>query len=280
MTVHDYSLTCPNWAHFYKGSICERCLNGKEYWCVLQNCRKNIFESVGYALRSAVARKLRLFHKNVTIFIALTEYGKSKLIEAKFDENRIAILPNTVEVPNCINPPSGKYVAYAGRITQEKGIEILMSAMQLTKIPLHLAGDVSQMPQVLNDIPENVKWVGVLAPPQLKEFYRQARFLVVPSIWPEPFGLVVLEAMAHGLPVVASRIGGLPYIIEDGINGLLFEPGNAKDLAEKMNFLWGDRRYCLEMGMKAREMVKEKFDREYWRINLLSLYKQAIDGTK
>ena len=96
-------------------------------------------------------------------------------------------------------------------------------------------------------------------------FYRGARFLVIPSNWFEGCPLVISEAMSHGLPVIASRIGGLPEVVEDGVTGLLFEPGDVDDLVGKIRLLWDSPELCRRMG-RSRPQQSEG---EYQRGNVL-----------
>ena len=122
MTLHNYGLTCPAWYHLAKGQVCERCLGGREYSCVLRNCKGNVFESVGYALRNAVARSLDLFHDNVTLFVALTQFAKQRMVNAGFAESQVAVMPFFVAVPDsAADPARGEYIAYAGRLSPERG---------------------------------------------------------------------------------------------------------------------------------------------------------------
>lgn len=277
MTCHTYRLTCPIGVHFRGGKICERCCDGREYWCVLKNCRRNIFESTGYALRSAVARKLRLFADNVTLFIAVSQFIKSRLIHDGFKDKQIAFLPNMVHIPGSrVDPVQGKYVAYVGRFSPEKGIDTLLAAAHWTRLPVRLAGDYSEMLNLVKMAPQNAQFIGQLNRGQLVGFYRNARFLVVPSLCFETFGLTAAEAMSHGLPVIASRIGGLPEIVEDGVTGILFEPGNAKVLAHKMKLLWENPDLCRRTGQAGREKAIREYSEDVYYKRLMAVYEKAL----
>ncbi len=278
MSIHSYFLTCPTYYHLRNGKICEMCLGGKEYWCAIKNCRDNILESLSYALRSIVARKLRIFNENVTLFIALTEFAKARLVACSFPEDRIAVLPNMVAIPNSdIEPSIGEYASFVGRFSPEKGIETLLEAVQrLPQLPLRLAGDWSFMPQLVHKKPKNAEFVGFLDRAQLLAFHHKARFLVVPSKCFEMCPLVISEAMSHGLPVIASRIGGLAEIVDDGITGLLFEPGNAEELAEKMTLLWENPDLCRRMGQAGREKAIREYSEDVYYGRLMAVYKRAI----
>ena len=109
----------------------------------------------------------------------------------------------------------------------------------------------------------------------LDSFYREARFLVVPSVWFETFGLVAAEAMAHGLPVIASRIGGLPEVVEHGVSGLLVNPGDSDDLARAMRLLWENPSLCRQMGEAARRRAIQQFSDDIYYERLMAVYQTA-----
>jgi glycosyltransferase involved in cell wall biosynthesis len=277
MTCHDYRLTCPTAFHQRKGGVCEMCLGGREYWCALNNCRDNLCESVAYFLRYLVARKLRLFHDNVTLFVALSEFARRRFIQAGIPAARIEVIPNMVAVPESPKDPAvAGYLAYVGRVSPEKGIDTLLAAARKTALPLYLAGGYATVGRVQVEAPPNVRFLGLLTSAGVADFYRKARVLVLPSECFEGFPLVLAEAMSHGLPVIASRIGGLPDIIEDGVTGLLFEPGNADDLAQKMEYLWNRPDLCRRLGQAGRAKVVRDNHKDIHYYRLTMAYQKAI----
>src|SRR5579864_1519580 len=207
MTLHNYALTCPELRHLRAGAVCQRCLGGREHWCVLHNCRGNIFESLGYALRAASSRKLGLFVDNVTLFIALTNFAKHRLLNAGFEDHHIVVIPNAVSLPESpVDPSTGAYAAFVGRLSSEKGISALLIAACSTGLPVRIAGDGPMGPLLARQAPKNVEFVGKLDRMAIRTFYRSARFIIVPSKCFEGFPLVIAESMSHGVPVIASKI--------------------------------------------------------------------------
>ncbi|MFH1931757.1 MAG: glycosyltransferase family 4 protein [Pseudomonadota bacterium] len=278
MTVHHFGLTCPAWHHFARGRVCERCLGGREYWCILKNCREDRFESVGYALRSTVARKCRMFSNNVTLFMAVSESLRRQLIKVGFDGDRIILLPNCVPLPvSSAVPLNGEYIAFVGRLSSEKGIYSLITAGNHTGLPIRIAGNGPIRGQLEKITTKNITFVGHLEQHELVEFYCNSRFLVVPSICYEAFGLVLLEAMSHSKAVIASRIGGIQEIVDDGITGLLFEAGNVEDLVKKMRLLWANPNLCEQMGQEGRRKMISEYTEEAYYNRLLRGYEQAIE---
>ena len=274
-------ISCPIGNHMRNGSICERCIGDREFWCVLRNCKGNICESVAYALRTMVARKWRLFKDNVTLYVPPSEFVRQRLIDAEFPQERIVVIPNMVSIPDEAKENScGKYVAYVGRISPEKGIDTLLKAAGQTGLPVRIAGDNSQMPEFVKMTPPNAQFVGLLDRDQLAGFYRNAQFSVVPSICFETFGLVAAEAMSHGLPVIASNIGALSEIVEDGVTGFLFNPGNTEELADKMRLLWENPDLCRKMGKAARDKVIREYGEDLYYKRLVETYHRAIELKK
>lgn len=282
MTVHSHILTCPTWYHLHKGQVCEDCVGGHEYWCVLKNCRNNIFESFAYALRSSVARRFRLFHDNVSVLIVMTPFAKGRLLQAGFRDDQIAVVPNPTSVSDTTTDrPAGEYVAFAGRVSPEKGVDIfLAAAAQMPDVPFKVAGDGPVLSEMMARAPQNVEFLGQLGFDELLTFYRRSRVLVVPSLGFELFAMVAVDAMALGVPVIASRIGGLPHVVEDGVTGLLFEPGNPGDLVQQVRRLWDDPQLCNRMGRAGRQKVMREYTEDAYFHNLMAVYQTAIQRSR
>jgi glycosyltransferase involved in cell wall biosynthesis len=278
MTVHSHNLTCPTWHHLYKGRICEDCLGGHEYQCVLKNCRDNILESTAYALRSGVARRFRLFHDNLSTLIVLTQFAKGRLLQAGFREDQITVVPNPASAREIDAIPfAGEYVAFAGRISREKGLDTLLAAAaEMPDVLFKVAGDGPVFSEMKAKAPRNVEFAGQLGPEDLHKFYSRSRIVVVPSLWYEQFPMVVLESMARGLPVVASRIGGLPEIVGDGVTGSLFEPGNPVALRKELRRLWDDPELSRRMGIAGRQKAMRDYTENVYCKNLVAVYEAAI----
>jgi len=277
MTCHNYRLICPIGTHYRNGHVCELCVGGKEYWCLLKNCRNNFIESGAYFVRNAVARKSEYYSKFIATMIVPSKFSKKRLVESGFDGSRITTLPHMIsekeKIPHCGDE---SYVAFAGRICPEKGIQTLLNAARSFRHPIRLAGDYSDVPDFVTSAPSNVEFLGFLGQESLDDFYRGARFLIMPSVCLEVFGLSAGEAMSHGLPVIASRIGGLAEVVDDGVTGFLVRPGDANELAEKMKLLWENRELCESMGRAGREKTLVEFSEDIYFERLMEIYKKAI----
>jgi len=273
MSCHDYRLSCPIATHYTRGADCHRCLGGREYWCVLRNCRASIPESVAYALRNASARRFDLFHRHVNLFMVPSGHLRDFLTgRLGIDPRRVVVNYPPIRVPPqpVADPSEGGYVAYAGRFVHEKGVEVMVDACRRAGLPMRFAGDAPSHPAVGPG--DDASFVMTKSPADLAQFYRGARVLAMPSIWPETFGVVAAEAMSHGVPVVASRIGALQETVRDGETGLLAEPGNAADLAEKLGRVWADADLARRLGRNARLRVEEEFAESAHFTRLVQVY--------
>jgi glycosyltransferase involved in cell wall biosynthesis len=148
------------------------------------------------------------------------------------------------------DPSAGTYVGCASRISPEKGMDTLVEAARLAGLPFSVSRNAASL--VKAHMPADIPVVVTHDREELDAYYRGARMLVFPSHYFETFGLVGAEAMSHGVPVIAARVGALPELIDDGVNGMLFEPGDARDLARKVSRLWDDPELCRRLGQAAR----------------------------
>ena len=276
VTCNDFRLSCPIATHYTRGATCFKCQGGREYWCVLRNCRASLPESMAYALRYASARHFGLFDRGVQRYVVLSDYQRAFMTEQLgVAAQRVAVNPCAIALPErpVDDPAGGDYVGFAGRFVVEKGVEVMVQACRLAGVPMRFAGDAPQHPAVRPD--DDAQFVMTRSSAELAAFYRGARIIVVPSIWPETFGIVAAEAMSHGIPVIASRIGGLQYSLRDGESGLLVEPGNAADLADKIRRVWDSPALARRLGSNARRRTETHFSLQSHFDRLMEIYAQA-----
>ena len=278
MTVHNYRLVCPTGLHMIGGTVCEKCRHGKEFWCAIKNCTGSFAKSLGYSIRNYVARKRRFFLDNVDVFVVLSEFQRQRFIQDGIDAARIAVVPNMVGVDNDGMPGlNGEFVGYIGRVSPEKDVGSLMAAAaECENIPFKAAGSYQAMEHLPKQAPPNFEFLGHLDRKEVAAFYNSARMIVLPSVWFETFGIAIVDAMMHSKPVVCSRIGALPHIVDDGKTGLLFEPGNAEDMAEKIKYLWDRPDLCHQMGEAARRKAEREYSRDKYYERLMGVYHKAI----
>jgi glycosyltransferase involved in cell wall biosynthesis len=281
MSIHNYRLVCPIGLHMSKRTLdpCDRCCGGREYWCILRNCEDNLGKSIGYALRNWVARRFNLFRDNVAVYACLTQFQRQRLIDAGFPADRAVVIPNMAHdtYPDLALDDLGTYVGYLGRLSPEKGVDKLIAAAKnLQHIPFQAAGAYGSAPHLTGSVSKNFQFVGFLDREVVPQFLLGCRFTVLCSTWYEGCPLSMLEAMMMGRPVVASRIGAIPEVVEDHVTGLLFEPGNVEDLTEKIQYLWDHPGLCRQLGRAAREKALREYAPEKYYERLIAAYAKAI----
>lgn len=280
MRCPNYRLFCPNGLHLSHGKICERCLGpGRELHCIVRNCEDNILKSAGYAARNAFARLSGMILHNVDFFLVLSEFQKQRFVAGGVPIEKLAVLPNIAPVlEKSREGIMGDCVSFVGRVSLEKGIrEFLEAARRLPKIKFCVAGHVDKnMHHFLTKAPANVECTGFLSGSALDDLYDRSRILVFPSVWFEGFPNVIAKAMAHGKPVIGSNVGAIPEIIDDGITGLLFDPGGARDLSDKIRTLWDDEDRCRNLGVAGYKKARNEYSEKRYYQRLIDVYTKAL----
>ena len=192
-------------------------------------------------------------------------------------------IPNFVQVESFVpNYDSENYFIYFGRLSEEKGIRTLIKAMEKNwKTKLLVVGD-GVLKNELKKYAEdkgltNIIFTGYKSGDELNDLIRNAMFTIVPSECYENCPMAILESFAMGKPVIGSNIGGIPELISDGFDGLLFEPGNTMDLRDKMLYLSNNPGKIKEMGKQGREKVEKLYNIElhYQKIN--KIYQKLLN---
>lgn len=265
MTVHNFRLICPTGLFMRDGRPCERCLEKRNEWgCIRYNCEHSLLKSVGYAARNAVARLNKAYSECVDKFACITDFQRQKLIEAGFREDRMTVIPNAVEAPISYEMIRGSYVAYCGRLSREKGVDMIVEvARRHPKIEFRFAGALRDKDQ-LGILPENVSLTGYLSGNELADFYKHAAFCVMASRWYEGFPMSILEAAQYGKPTIGPDHGGFTEIIGKGENaiGRLFTPNDIADLERQITVLWEQPEIVEDLGEKAFRKLQHEYATE------------------
>ena len=264
MTVHNFRLVCPTGLFMRDGRPCELCLRrGNEWGCIRYNCEHSRLKSLGYALRNSVARCTGAYRKNVSAYACITDFQRRKLTEAGFPPDRLCVIPNFMDSVHDV-APVGHYVAYCGRLSREKGIDMIIEvARRHPEIPFKLAGEVRDK-ELLKDIPANCRLAGYLTGADLEEFYKGAAFFVMASRWYEGFPMSILEAAQYGKPTIGPDHGGFTEIIGKGDEaiGRLFTPGDVNGLESQLVELWNDRESVAALGRRAHDKLLREYSSE------------------
>jgi len=284
MTVHDYKLICPNYKLFTKGKVCERCKKHKYWNAVFNKCLKNS------VIASTIACKEMFFHKflqvyedGIDLYLTPSQFVKDKLVEWGFDGKKIKVLSHFVDLkefqPSYENE---NYILCYGRLSSEKGIDVLIKAMKKvkTETKLKIVGSGPEEDKLKKQVKKsklkNVEFLGYKEKSEVIDIVQRSKFVVMPSVWYEVFGLSILEPFALGKPVIGSNIGAIPELIKEGDTGLLFEPGNSSQLAKKIDELNSLPGEIVKMGENARKMVEKDFGVEDYYKKIERIYKNLL----
>jgi glycosyltransferase involved in cell wall biosynthesis len=274
-TLHNFRLLCPQAMFMREGRVCEDCVGRLPWRAAWHGCyRGSRAQSAVLASAVTLHRVLHTYRDKVARYIALNEFCRHKFIEGGIPAERIVIKPNFVDIEKASSGPR-QGALFVGRLSPEKGLDVLLRALALApEVSLRVAGTGPEAPR-LSSITQ-VQSLGLLSQAQVRTEMVQARVLVMPAIWYETFGLVVVEAMACGLPVLASRIGVLPDLVQDGVNGLLFEPGDSEDLARKLRWFEQHPGEAACMGQQGRALYEDRFTPERNYQQLMGIYAAAM----
>jgi glycosyltransferase involved in cell wall biosynthesis len=279
-TLHNFRLLCLQAMFLRDGQLCEDCLGRFPWRGVLHRCYRGSAPQSGVlAAMIGLHRALGTYRKMVSRYIALSEFSRAKFIAGGLPGERITVKPNFAEAPAPDNRRLRAGGLFVGRLSPEKGTRVLVRAVarrQSGVIDVIGSGPARSSLQGVSGL----RLLGWQNPAAIYARMREASYLLVPSICYENFPLTVVEAFANGLPVIASRLGAMAELVRDGATGLLFEAGNADDLAEKMAWAEAHPEDVTRMGRAARHEYETKYtpDRNYG--TLMDIYGAAMSTRK
>ncbi len=283
-TLHNYRLLCANGMLFRSGGPCEDCISKTLPWpAVAYACYRDSRAASGVvATMQSIHRRLGTWTQKVDRYIALTRFAKVAFVRGGLPADRIAVKPNFVPDPGlpARDAPSRRGALFVGRLSEEKGLETLAAAWRKLDLPLKVLGDGPLMGTLGRDAPPNLHLSGARGHDEVIPAMWKSAFLVMPSIWYEGFPMVLVEAFAAGLPVVASRLGAMAELVEDGKTGLLFAPGDPEDLAAKVRWAEEHPKEMRRMGENSRRVYEENYTPKVNYRQLMAIYEQAIEANR
>ncbi len=276
-TLHDPVLVCPSHLLYNvrTGSICEKCKGRKYRNCMITQCiHGSLFRSMLGMFEGYLYYKLKTYDY-IEKFICPSQFLADKLIDFGVRKEKLTVIPNFIHSMDYSDMPRERnYFLYFGRISREKGMVTLLSAVKaLPGIQFVFAGS-GPLESMLQGL-DNGRWVGFKQGEELRDLIRGSIATIYPSEWYENSPLSILESFGLGVPVIGSNIGGIPELIEDQFNGLLFEPKNIADLVDKIKYL--DERKELRDGYSRNCLKSSKsFSREKYYQNIFNLYQKVV----
>ncbi|WBQ02708.1 glycosyltransferase family 4 protein [Kribbella sp. CA-293567] len=277
-TLHNFRLMCANGVLQRDGGPCESCIGKIPWRGAVHGCyRDSKVQSLPLVAGITVHRTLNTWQRYVTTLIAPSEFVRSRYVAGGFDPDRIVVKPHAVAHSGAVREGAGEAVVFLGRLTEEKGFADLLSAWDASLGQLVVVGDGPLRAEADERARRDpsVRVLGALPWMECMEVLRSASALVVPARSYETFGLVVIEAFAHGVPVVASRIGALEELVDDGETGALVSPGDTEALRKALGVLV-EPATSIAFGQRARQVYLDRFTPERDLAATERIYTDAI----
>ena len=271
MTVHDYYLVSPLYSLYANNKIYNP--GYWNYWHIILT--RAIKNSLAASILSSIVNwwhRYKGYYAKVDLFISPSNF-LAKHLRRVYLNSRIEVLPNFTESHESIESVSKDYYLYAGRIINEKGVElILQAAIELPNVKFKIAGSGPDEFKLKDEYNlDNVKWLGQLETKKLDILIKESKAVIIPSRWYENCPLAILESFSLGVPVIASNIGGIPELVQDGYNGLLFKNDNIQSLIEQISKINNSDELRQHLAMNAKEAAK-KYTLDTYYMQLMKLY--------
>ncbi|OGL64784.1 hypothetical protein A2753_00050 [Candidatus Uhrbacteria bacterium RIFCSPHIGHO2_01_FULL_47_11] len=279
MTLHDFHLVSPAYNLYAHGGSCTHSKGSKFFNAVTHRCVKNSYAaSMLCACELWLHRKIKVYENNIDCFLAPSRFMAHTIQEWGFHPRRIEVIPNFVE-PKTPQPfPAQPSVLFAGRISSEKGIEVLFKVIALLPdVRFTIAGTGPMVNEVKQfaETHKNLTLLGHVAPEKMGSIFDQCSLLIVPSLAPEVFPMIILEAFAHGRPVIASRTGGIPELVTPGETGEMIEAGDAEAFTKTITTLLSNQSNLERMGNRALILVQKKYSPEMHYQQIIKIYQSV-----
>jgi glycosyltransferase involved in cell wall biosynthesis len=281
-TLHNYRLLCIAGIFFRRGEVCEDCLNGSLWNGIIHSCyHDSLIQSTSLALLLKSHRILKTWRNHVDLFITPTEFSQMKFVEGGIPAPKIVIRNNFVEFDPGVGKHPRKFFIFVGRLSADKGLGVLLEAWKkFPTIELKIVGEGPQRTLLEAYINEHemdqVELLGFLPMEKMLRILKEATCLVMPSTLYETFGRTIIEAFATATPVIASNLGAMSEIVTDNETGLLFTPGSAGDLRDKVNYALSNPRKLKRWGENARKEYEVKYSDKIAYERLIDIYCSVV----
>ncbi|MFE0766015.1 glycosyltransferase [Streptomyces smyrnaeus] len=284
-TLHNYTQVCPPGTLQRDGRPCTECVGSAPLPAVRHGCYRNS-RLATVPLAVSLSANRRRWWSGVERFLCISAAQRDVLVRAGMPPERLAVKHNFVRDPGGCRAGAGEQLLFLGRLAQAKGVRLLMAAWDDIAadggvgVPLVIAGAGPLEAEVTAWAAgrDDVRYVGLYDPAECRQAIARSVAVVAPSTWLEAFGLVVVEAMAAGVPAVAAGHGAFVELVEEGVTGLLHQPGEPASLASCLRRITAEPALGREMGRAARRRYEQGFSPAVGLERLVEEYRTAIAG--
>ena len=284
ITLHNYKLLCASGDFFRNGEVCHDCAGGNPTAAVVHRCYRGSALATSTTVLNARGHR-RSWRRLVSAYIFISESQRRLMAGMDFDPDRTFVKHNIVPYDGPFGGARQRQVAYVGRLDTAKGAPLLMKGWDAYRaaagddaLRLVIAGGGPMLDEVTSwaaDRP-SVELRGLMSKPDVFKLISESRAVVLPSEWEETFGLVVVEAMAVGVPPLASGHGSFPSLITDGVDGALSEPGSPDALGRLLHDVDADPDRYTRLGRQARTTYETHHQIDRNVEQLLDIYRFAV----
>lgn len=281
-TLHNYRLICPGALLLRDGAPCELCVERRVKWPAIRHgCyRGSPAASAAVATMTGLHHALGTFRRKVDRFIALSPTAARQFVRGGLPPDRVTVIPNAVDDPGPPAMEGRRGALFVGRLSPEKGLGTLLSAWRDIDLPLTVIGDGPEAARLRTVAPQNVRFLGQCPPAAVSRAMATAAFLAFPSLCRENLPTVVLEALAHGLPVLASAGGAVDDIVAEGVSGAFAIAGDPASWRDAVSALQGDPALRAMLAAGARAAYRAHYTPERAVERRLALYRAVLDGRR
>jgi glycosyltransferase involved in cell wall biosynthesis len=278
-TLHEYRSVCSRSTMFRDGQICRKCAGGRHWPALVHRCNGSVAKTLASVTEMTIADQLG-YRTTVQRFLPVSDFQRSLLSEMGMPDAQMRTLPNPVSMPDEAPPASDYmvgYVLFVGRLESYKGVDVFTDLVRARPdVRFAMAGDGSARASIEAAHLTNLTILGQLNQADLLAAVRTAACVVVPSLWPEAFGLTAVEAMAAGTPIIASRTGGLTEIVRDRTDGYLADPGDRDGFIAAIDQILADPTRARAMGKAGRARAADAFSEDRFYARLMTIYSDVI----
>ncbi len=288
LTLHNYRIFCPAAIPMRAGKVCTLCIDQRTYLpSIFHGCyKKSRAATLPLAFSNALHDYIKTWHDKVDAFICLSDFQRELVIKAGLPAERVHVKPNFYPGNPTVVPWSERkpYVVFVGRLSSEKGVMTLIRAWKkwgslAPELRIIGSGELRCELETMS-AGLSVKFLGQLTVEQTQNEIGNSMLQILPSEWFETFGLVVIEAFAHGTPAAVSRIGALPSLVQHKNNGLIFEPADVDSLLNTVRSAWSDPALLQDLASNARQSFESHYTKEANLKMLVNIYDKAIQVAK